>query len=202
MPWNYNHFTPGEHEITVRAYHDQGGYNEAKKKFNTTRFGDGADKFLRADEIELQRIPITSLRIHPADPSGDLFDVQLVWSKAAQQYTIESIGLTCGNCGTPSYAAPTLVSATIRGDRSTELRWTGGDPVVAYQIESRAPMSIVGSPWTYVGTAAGTEARFIAPAPPTGGGVIALLNLDYRVRGLGAADKTNWSNGVLSIPQP
>ncbi|MDG2304285.1 MAG: hypothetical protein P8R42_06435 [Candidatus Binatia bacterium] len=45
------------------------------------RFGDDTDKFLRAKEIELQRIPITSLRIHPAD----LFDVQLVWPKAAQQ---------------------------------------------------------------------------------------------------------------------
>ncbi len=194
--WNYNHFTPGEHEIVVRAYDDQGGYNESKKKFRTARFGDGADKFLTAAEIELTTIPIAGLQLYPADPTGDRFDVVLVWSKAAQQFVIKSIDQTCGDCTKLPYAAPTLDVVGSRGSGRVDLEWSGGSPVMAYEIERRMDSSAgAPTPWTLVGTASGVDPYFAEYPPAFAGPLVpASAAYEYRVRGLGPSAKSDYSN--------
>lgn len=198
--WNYNLFTAGEHEIVVRAFDDKGGYNEVKKKFRTTRFGGGADTFLTDDEIEIDTIPLAHVRLYPKAAQGDLFNVELVWSKGAQQWVIQEIDKRCDQCGKPGYAAPTLDTVRVRADDSVEILWSGGSPVVAYELERRGIPSLVDEPWEHLGTAAGTERRFILPAPAPGG-IVGFFDFTYRIRGLGAAAKTAYSN-VLTATTP
>ncbi len=194
--WNYNHFTPGEHEIVVRAYDDKGGYNEAKRTFRTARFGDGADKFLKADEIELTHIPIAGLQLYPADATGDRFDVELVWSKAAQQYVIKTIDETCTRCSKLVYAPPTIDSVGSRATGRVDLEWSGGSPVIGYEIERRKNSSVgPESPWVQVGRASGVDPYFVDHPPPFEGQLVpAAAAYEYRVRGLGPSAKSDYSN--------
>lgn len=195
--WNYNLFTEGEHEIVVRAYDDEGGYNEAKKKFRTTRFGGGANTFLKDDEIEIDTIPLANVRLHPKAAQGDLFNVELAWSKAAQQWVIQEIDKRCHQCGKPGSVAPTLDAVRVRADDSVEILWSGGSPVVAYEVERRGVPSLIDDPWEHLGTVAGTERRLILERPPPGA-IVGFFDFTYRIRGLGAAAKTAYSNVVTA----
>lgn len=198
--WNYNHFTPGEHEIVVRAYDDKGAYNEAKKTFRTARFGGGADKFLTAADIELTTIPIAGLQLHPAGPKGDRFDVVLVWSKAAQQFVIKSIDGTCTNCTKLPYAAPTIDSVSSRAAGRVDLEWSAGSPVMAYEIERRSVQTGLTGPWIPVGTASSVDPYFVDHPPAFPGPIVTIdAAYEYRVRGLGPSDKSDYS-AVARIP--
>lgn len=197
--WNYNLFNDGEHELVIRAYDDQGGYNEAKKKFTTVRFGAGDDRFLEPSELELPRVPISGLRLYPNETFADSFDLELVWSKGAQQWVIERVEKVCQICPKPAYGAPTLDSAT-QYPNDVVLTWSGGDPVVAYVIESRGVPSLVDAPWTYEGTIAGTERRFTVRLPQ--GGLNAIGHVEYRIRALGAANQAPPSNALVPTAAP
>lgn len=197
--WNYNLFEPGSHELVVRAYDDQGGYNEAKRTFRTVRFRD--EKFLRPEEIALPVLPIARLQLHPDRARADRFDVDLAWSAAAQQYVIREISPVCLSCDKLSYFAPTLDAVTKRPDGRIEISWTGGSAVMAFAIERRMLVLSNEALWQPVGTVAGTNGSFL-DSPPAGGpdDLIVVGSLwEYRVRGLGSSNESPWSN-VLSVP--
>ncbi len=193
--WNYNHFWHGEHEIVVKAYDDKGGYNEVSKTFRTHRFGDGADKFLRASDLELPVIPIRGLQLHPANPKGNRYDVDLVWSKASQQFVIQSIDVVCGGCPKIAYTPPTLDSVAGRGGGRVEVIWSGGSAVMAYEIERRAAWAVgEPGPWETVGIASSLETYFSDYPPAPSGPLLAAADAwEYRIRGLGPSAKSDYS---------
>lgn len=199
--WNYNHFSNGEHEIVVKAYDDTGGYNEVSKTFRTDRFGDGPDKFLRASDLELSVIPIRGLQLHPENPTGNRYDIDLVWSQASQQFVIKSIDVVCGNCSKLVYTPPTLLTVAGRGNGRVEVEWSGGSRVMAYEIERRAAYAVgEPGPWETVGTVSGLETYFSDFPPPPSGPLIAVADAwEYRIRGLGTSAKSDYS-ASMTVP--
>lgn len=197
--WNWSHFEAGDHEIVIKAYDDRGGYNEVKKTFRTARFGDGDDKFLKADELELQGIPINGLRLYPQNENGDVFNLELAWSAASQQFLLKRIDEVCTNCAKPKVHAPTLDTVAHTGGGWVEVTWSGGDSVVAYLIE-RKSHGFVGGDWELAGTVSGAEAAFYDQPPRTNTGVISTwTTYEYRVRGLGASNRSDYSNTDMVV---
>ncbi len=199
--WNYNHFESGSHEIVVRAWDDRGGYNEARKTFETHRFGDGADKFLRASDLALPVIPIRGLLLHRGNARGDRFNLDLVWSKASQQFVIVSIDEVCTGCTPRNLVPPTLDDAFGRGNGRVQISWTEGSPVPAYEIERRKISfpGLVDEPWEPVGIAAGHEVRFndTPPTPQQPMSLPADAWWEYRIRALGPDGPSDYSNALL-----
>jgi hypothetical protein len=93
LAWNYNDMSPGEHEMTARAYNQNGQFTESSSTFTVTRFH---KPFLGAgDEVDLSdaqcSVSDSQISLGDAVMDGQVYDILLDWRTAAQDFQIIEI---------------------------------------------------------------------------------------------------------------
>lgn len=93
--FNYKNLSPGEHEITVRAYDNAGNYNDATATFTAERFAssfiskDSAVDLSTAEDISLYGT--RGLMVKGATLEGEKWDFVLKWDKPSQSFKTQRI---------------------------------------------------------------------------------------------------------------
>ena len=93
LAWNYNDMSPGEHEMTARAYNQNGQFTESSTTFTVTRFH---KPFLGpSDEVDLSdaqcSVSDSQISLGDAVMDGQVYDILLDWRTAAQDFQIIEI---------------------------------------------------------------------------------------------------------------
>ena len=93
LAWNYNDMSPGEHEMTARAYNQNGQFTESSTTFTVTRFH---TPFLGpSDEVDLSdaqcSVSDSQISLGDAVMDGQVYDILLDWRTAAQDFQIIEI---------------------------------------------------------------------------------------------------------------
>ena len=149
MAYNYKNLSPGEHEITVRAYDNAGNYNEAVTTFTAERF---QSEFIASDSdvdvstseawyvVDKQTYLVTGPTLE-----GQQWDFLLKWDRASQSFKLEEItardddGTDSGGdsgSNTPDVYACTTSPTTYFNSSSTVVRMKNGAELNNYDGRS------------------------------------------------------------------
>lgn len=187
---------PGQHEIIVNAYDKNGGVNSDSVTFTSYRFGDGADRFIRQDEMELQSFVLEGVKLYPGENPHKLFNVEFSWSQGAQSWIISGIEVVCdvnvhGICITPFVAQ--VQSVTLQEQSFPffiDVSWPAlASSIVGYEIQRRQIFGQIVTAWETIGHSA-NYSNFFADY---GVGILGNDVYEYRVRGFNAAGYGKWS---------
>lgn len=94
MAFNYKNLEPGSHNITVRAYDNNGKYNETSKSFYTDRFNTAFisdNNAISVSDVSVNILDSNRLRLNGVQAEGDLWNVDLHWDRSSQSFAIEAI---------------------------------------------------------------------------------------------------------------
>lgn len=210
--WSMALFEPGEHEIVVSAYDENGSVNSASATFTSNRFGDGDERFIRQDEVILQNFVLSDVRLYPGDDTAPQYDIVFAWSQAAQTFVATKITKSCEGCFVRLAKAPSGLKVTFDGQADANvLDWTPNDAaVIGYEVQRRSVADVGqvvdASPWTSVGFQTGYKSFFIDEDLPKLH--VAGERIEYRVRAFSEQDISPWTgpaslgsgNGNVVLP--
>lgn len=118
LAFNYKNLSPGEHEMTVRAFDTAGNYNEASSTFSARRF---VSPFIgNDDKIDLSTtdnvylVNNQSMVMSGTSVEGKYWDILLSWDRATQGFEITDIAETSSNPSPPSTSS-NLVTSNVEG---------------------------------------------------------------------------------------
>ena len=96
MAYNYKALSPGEHKIRVRAFDNDGNYNDAETNFTTEKF---VSAFISSDSaVDVSTseswtiIDKQTYLVSGATLEGKQWDFLLKWDRASQSFKMEGIG--------------------------------------------------------------------------------------------------------------
>ena len=117
LAFNYKNLEPGEHQITIRAYDNEGNYNEKTNVFLTTRF---ISSFIANDsKIDLSTtgniyLPNNqSMVVSGASIEGEYWDILLSWDRATQGFEITDIAATSSSPSPPNTSSNLITSNLV-----------------------------------------------------------------------------------------
>lgn len=190
---------PGQHEIIVNAYDNDGGVNSDSVTFTSHRFGDGRDRFIAQSEVEMQTFVLQDVKLYPGESAHKLFDVEFSWSQGAQSWVVTGIEVSCDTA--QAFACPYAFVDQVAGvalqERTfpffVEVSWTASNsPLVGYEIQRRQVFGQIVGQWGTVGYVPGFATFF----NDYGVGILGNDVYEYRVRGFHAAGSGDWSAPV------
>lgn len=125
--FSYNLLNDGEHTFTVRAYDNDGDFNEDSATFTINSFG---ENFVDGDRLSLPAFQISNVFKANSGSDNQRYDVEFEWRTAAQQFVMTDITERPNLVAFLLPDAPSgLTASTSGGD--VELNWsdstTSGD---------------------------------------------------------------------------